>query len=90
MSRQTGGAAFPRPHSWDEAPHSGMIEGDRPAPHAEQTGMTLRDYFAAKAMAAFVTINASEAAHQGSVKWMPTFAADAYMLADAMLQERAK
>lgn len=33
-----GGPAFPRPLSWD-----------LPPPHAEQAGMSLRDYFAAHA-----------------------------------------
>ncbi len=44
-------------------------------------GMTLRDYFAAKAMAAI--------AHGDFEKW-EHLAQDAYAIADAMLRERAK
>lgn len=47
-------------------------------------GMTLRDYFAAKAMQAVVS--AEYASAFGPVTW----AEHAYKLADAMLAERAK
>ena len=39
----TGGPAFPRPFSF----HEGDVRG---GPRLAQDGMTLRDYFAAKAM----------------------------------------
>lgn len=48
------------------------------------TGMTLRDYFAAKAMQAMI---AAVGYHRGEVDFM---AESAYDCADAMLKERAK
>jgi len=48
-------------------------------------GMSLRDYFAAKAMAAIVIGNNADICTMGA-----GCAADAYGLADAMLAERAK
>lgn len=64
--KQTGGPAFP-------------INVD-----SEMTclGMTLRDYFAAKAMQAFYS-------RPDSDEWEPhEVAADAYVIADAMLKAR--
>lgn len=59
-------------------------------------GMTLRDYFAAKAMSAIVPqmFFSVEGSHRYLVNdnhphW-PTIAADAYAMADAMLAERSK
>lgn len=46
---KTGGAAFPRGELHDEYPRPGAVECRHL--HAE-TGMTLRDYFAAKALPA--------------------------------------
>lgn len=83
-ARTTGGAAFPRPHSWDESPVSGIHEGDRPAPHAEQAGMTLRDYFAAAAMQGAI------ASTYGQGRDVAEYAESAYAIADAMLAERVK
>ena len=56
-----------------------------PNPHrTDQTGMTLRDYFAAKAMQALIIANGP--APQGG--W-PTYAErTAYLVADAMLKAR--
>lgn len=48
------------------------------------SGMTLRDYFAAKAMAAFLIANPSQN-YSGPLS---DFAADAYDMADAMLEAR--
>lgn len=45
--------------------------------------MGLRDYFAAKAMAALI----ARAPNQG---WWPDFATDAYNMSDAMLAERGR
>ena len=68
----TGGPAFARPAS--EAHQHGM--------HAAQQGMTLRDYFAAKAMQSM----------NGRSDYADTpaeaIALDAYALADAMLKAR--
>lgn len=49
--------------------------------YTENRGMTLRDYFAAKAM--------QQMAGAGHTTWAD-LAADAYAIADAMLKERAK
>lgn len=80
IDKDTGGPAFPRPYS-----HSGFDDADR-----AQIGMTLRDYFAAKALP---TIYA-EALRDGSViefgsDWIDCVARDAYAMADAMLEARA-
>ena len=61
-------------------------------------GMTLRDYFAAKAMTAALSAcsgrefadNFRERCHQHGHSITEALAMDAYRLADAMLAERAK
>ena len=63
----TGGPAFPTEHT----DTSGLYDG-----------MTLRDYFAAKAMQAQLI------GYQG--EWYDRVAADAYTMADAMLKAREK
>lgn len=74
MSKFDGGPAFPR--------EDYQINGC-----GGQEGMTLRDYFAAKALSAVVSAIMS----QGSNCWkLVDFAQEAYGLADAMLAERAK
>ena len=50
------------------------------------SGMTLRDYFAAKAMAAIL----AEADWQSSHCTMEAMSKDAYEMADTMISERAK
>ena len=65
MSKDTGGTAFPL--------HSEV----RPALDTEWCGMTLRDYFAAKAVSALVHSRTPNDA-----------AAEAYAYADAMLKAR--
>jgi hypothetical protein len=62
--------------SWvkQEAPNLNVI--------LEQRGMTLRDYFAAKAMQSF-------AVHEATMQWSnDRLATEAYDLADAMLKAR--
>lgn len=54
----------------------------------EQRGMTLRDYFAAKAMAAFIAADVSQWPQLDGDD--PSVSSAAYELADAMLAERAK
>ena len=75
-----GGAAFPAlnfivPHDLAEA-------GVRRL--GETQGMTLRDYFAAKAMAGLIASNDEGAGDR--IEDIPEYA---YMIADAMLQARA-
>ena len=65
-----GGAAFPGPN-W-------TVNGDGET-EADQHGMTLRDYFAAKAMQGLLT--------SGDYTWSHA-ADDAYSMADAMLAAR--
>lgn len=67
MSKETGGSAFPLPKN----PNGGRVEN----------GMTLRDYFAAKAMQAMVTAND----YSGTTSEMVR---NSYYIADAMLKER--
>ena len=68
MSRDTGGDAFPS--------HGSM--GER-----VETGMTLRDYFAAKVMHALIAKCAS------AQDWLD-LASTSYVISDQMLKERAK
>ena len=72
MRIETGGAAFPHPDGYLN------VNGD--LVFHENTGMTLRDYFAAKALATDCASTSSP----------PQRAAWAYSIADAMLAERAK
>jgi hypothetical protein len=80
MSEYTGGAAFP-------------LEGS--AKRGAQSGMTLRDYFAAKAMAGMFANDDLLTRYGVMAKEHlvdPEFlvSAAAYSCADAMLKERAK
>ena len=71
MNKQTGGPAFPTENEAQTGCSTWRYEG-----------MTLRDYFAAKAMQAIVS---------NSAEVNPSFdaiAEDAYMQADAMLKAR--
>ena len=80
MSKETGGAAFPRPTAFGA--HGQSVVG--------QEGMTLRDYFAAKAMQGCLAYS------HVSPQWgnfhencTPNkVAAYAYLMADAMLEAR--
>ena len=75
MAKNTGGSAFPESYIGADRPHEGI--GD---------GMTLRDYFAAKAMQGLL------AQSQGSAlgSQVTDGASYAYAIADAMLKEREK
>lgn len=86
MSRDASGPAFPTPHT----------TGDRGEYTTDYTdGMTLRDYFAAKALAGMPVKwdgGYSDADHKfGTAKFEATwYAKAAYRIADAMLAERVK
>ena len=67
MNINSGGPAFPGLHPSKEC-------------HYQDAGMTLRDYFAAKAMHARLTT------YQGT--WYGGVAEEAYAIADAMLKAR--
>ena len=69
-----GGPAFPRPFSADDIDHD--------ISYPAHAGMDLRDYFAAKAMAALI-------AHpNGRAGQWDDAAKEAYLAADAMLRAR--
>ena len=75
MSKPDGGPAFPQADKWNE-------DGTKVLFQPPDTGMTLRDYFAAKSMQAY---RATFANHESKMvaEW-------AYEDADAMLSERGK
>lgn len=74
MSKDTGGPAFPV---------QSYVNSDGETFESEPQGMSLRDYFAAKAMQSML-------AHPDSRINAPAniFAMAAYLMADAMLEER--
>jgi hypothetical protein len=72
-AKEDGGPAFPQ----SEYPHMGQV------------GMSLRDYFAAKAMAAFIASGECDVILSVSDSdWPETIAREAYDAADAMLKAR--
>ena len=87
--KNNGGAAFPQ-HGWSRDPEANKYMQDK-------GGMTLRDYFAAQALPAILSVP-----DDGIQAWSPTatsgssitaaeaWAKNAYQIADAMLAERAK
>jgi hypothetical protein len=88
--KDTGGPAFARARSSDPA------EYHNPEVYHAQEGMTLRDYFAAKAMAALLgskevsrQICNDDPRFQGD-NFDSVIALNAYEFADAMLAERVK
>ena len=72
MTDKTGGSAFPAEYFYD---HETGYE------RMPAVGMTLRDYFAAKAMEGDLT----EGRHEDQFAWC---ASRAYKMADAMLKAR--
>ena len=76
MSKDTSGPAFPTPH-YTNANGETQWGAD---------GMTLRDYFAAKALQARMTAFCSLEANHGWTNM--EIAIDAYAMADAMLKAR--
>ena len=79
---KTGGPAFPlHAHDWHkEVRDRGYVN------HDFTMGMTLRDYFAARAMQGFV----DEVGCNSDQKWFDEIAEGAYKVADAMLKAREK
>lgn len=78
MSADNGGPAFPRQHANADADKPGFVRGHE--------GMTLRDYFAAKAMQSLLN-SGYEDGFEEDCKGLATLA---YEIADAMLAEREK
>jgi len=59
--------------------------------HEDWRGMTMRDYFAAKAMQGLLaTGEADEILRTTDMDWTEAIADSSYAMADAMLRERAK
>lgn len=90
MSKPTGGPAFPVTiNNGDPNPVTGFL-GEEIKPHSSSTysGMTLRDFFAAKALAGFAA-NPSMIDSNDS-KAIAYVADCAYQTADAMLAARVK
>ena len=75
-NKNTGGPAFP------------VLIVDRPKKLEHFNGMTLRDYFAAKAMQGFAMDNSLCSATITAPEWYKSIAKASYDLADAMLKER--
>lgn len=75
MSTDNGGPAFPKIN----------YVGDEQVCSYE--GMTLRDYFAAKAMLGIITDPHHDTSDMGGYEQIAKYA---YSLADAMIQERSK
>lgn len=80
MTDKTGGPAFPH-----VAQRCNTIDGSA---EIGPSGMTLRDYFAAKAMATFLT--SSTAPGKTTEELLDVVATAAYLSADAMLKAREK
>ena len=82
MSKGNGGPAFPRPKS----PKGEYTDSEVPG---AQTGMSLRDYFAAKAMQG-LCVDAGKQSLEDVERNIPAAASISYAMADAMLAEREK
>ncbi len=80
MSKQTGGQAFPR-QQWD-------YDGQNNVLQYQEEGMTLRDYFAAKALSGWLASYPESNCHPVAAGNADEVAKQAYMLADAMLKAR--
>lgn len=84
MNKDNGGPAFPLPEGQVlHNPEHGFVEAEDHALYHE-SGMSLRDYFAAKAMQAIITGNKADECALGIGA-----AHDAYAMADAMLTARS-
>lgn len=80
-NKSNGGPAFPRPKS----PKGEYTDSDVPG---AQTGMSLRDYFAAKAMQGFAAnTSVIDSDNPNAISFV---VATAFKVADAMLAERTK
>ena len=82
MSKETGGPAFPN-HTLEPNPDGGQPR------IIWQEGMTLRDYFAAKAMQADMSTYTEDLIYETS-EWFDARANKWYEVADAMLKARKK
>jgi len=91
MTSNNGGPAFPLAATMPTVSNNGMQTVHTPFIPANH-GMTLRDYFAAKAMQAYVfpeMLHGANTEDEIAMEFQ-NVAAFAYRVADAMLKERAK
>lgn len=79
MSKETGGQAFPQ-QQWE-------YDGQNNVLQYQEEGMTLRDYFAAKAMQGLITGAMSDGSKHEQEAIEP-ISAIAYQFADAMIKAR--
>ncbi|TXE64814.1 hypothetical protein [Serratia nematodiphila] len=80
MSKETGGQAFPR-QQWE-------YDGQNNVLQYQEEGMTLRDYFAAKAMQGAFSSGATATIGTDHKEEMFGMAKAFYSMADAMLKAR--
>jgi hypothetical protein len=84
MTQNTGGPAFPRPASTDEANTCCGVFYD-------QEGMSLRDWFAGQALNGMLAHSTRyRPLPTASQNWHEAISEEAYQIADAMLAEREK
>jgi len=81
MSNENGGPAFP---------YSGVHKGEKVNHIIDSHGMTLRDYFAAKAMHGYISTAAAPCIVGGLDGAEDELANGAYKMADAMLRARGQ
>ena len=84
INKPTGGQAYPQHTKYLAA--NGAVQSEGP-----QGGMTLRDYFAAKAMQGLVTVGITEQntdLYKRNEKGECSISLTAYYLADEMLEAR--
>ncbi len=90
MSKNTGGPAFPsgvvrKTRQRPNDPGSDFIISD--ITESKNPGLTLRDYFAAKALAPLIAAMVEDISEP---QFEMLLAAQSYLIADAMLKEREK
>ena len=69
-----------------------IVETGKEKAYVYHTGMQLRDYFAAKAMQAILTISrgAVKGTNEEAVEYLESIPSGAYHIADLMMKERDK
>lgn len=86
MSERDGGAAFPDMRRLELCKTTDLSLNEREVVFYECRGMTLRDYFAAKALQGLISTTGLWAKDEDD----EGIACAAYLIADAMLKERVK
>lgn len=80
MSKETGGPAFP--HEYDRSDNVGGTYRE------VESGLTIRDYFAAKALSGWLASYPESSSHPIVAGNADVVAKHSYMMADAMLKAR--